>query len=109
MRVTVLEPELVHEDARRRLTQLFTADIKQVNIYECKADVTLGNHYHKETVEYFYILDGEMLSNGKKMVAGDLFMFIPEQVHTIVTKTDCRFMTFVTKAFNLEAPDLWKS
>lgn len=107
--MTVLEPEIVHEDARRRLTQLFTANIKQVNLYECRANVTLGNHYHKETVEYFYLLDGHMESNGKPMNPGDLFMFIPEQVHKIETKTDCRFMTFVTKEFNLEAPDLWKS
>lgn len=104
-----MEPEFVHSDTRRKITQLFTADIKQVNVYECKANITLGNHYHKKTIEYFYILDGEVESNGRTMVSGDLFVYHPEQVHTIVTKTDCRFMTFLTLPFNQEEPDLWKS
>jgi len=104
-----MEPQFIHEDSRRKITQLFTADIKQVNLYECKPNVELGNHYHKETVEYFFVLDGEIESNGKTMVPGDLFVYHPQQMHKIVTKTDCRFMTFLTKAFNQESPDLWKS
>lgn len=104
-----MEAEFVHKDDRRKLTQLFTADIKQINVYECEPNVVLGNHYHKQTIEYFYILDGEIESNGKTMVDGDLFVYHPEQVHTIVTRTACRFMTFVTKEFDKENPDLWKS
>ena len=105
----MIEPESVHKDSRRTLTQLLTADIKQVNVYEVEPNVTLGNHYHKETIEYFYILDGEIESNGKTMVAGDLFVYYPQTVHTIVSKTNTRFMTFLTKPYNPEAPDLWKS
>lgn len=104
-----MEPEFVDVDARRKLTQLFTADIKQVNFYECKPNVTLGNHYHKQTVEYFFVLDGEIEANGKLMKEGDLFVYHPEQMHTIVSKTDARFMTFLTVPFNSQEPDLWRS
>ena len=108
MRTTLLEPESVHQDARRTITQLFTADIKQVNVYEAKANVTLGDHYHKNTIEYFYILDGEVVANGKYCTAGDLFVYYPETKHTIVCRTDCRFMTFLTLPYDERNPDIWK-
>lgn len=104
-----LEPEFSHEDSRRKLTQLLTADIKQVNVYECQANVNLGNHFHKKTVEFFYILDGEIESNGETKKEGDLFVYYPETMHTIWAKTTCRFMTFLTVPFDKENPDLWKS
>ena len=109
MRVTLLEPEFVHSDERRTLTQLFTANFKQVNLYECKANVSLGDHYHKKTIEYFYIIDGELEVNGREVKARDSFVFHPEQVHTILTKTVAMFMTFLTEAYDKDNPDLWKT
>lgn len=109
MKPTLLEPDSIHSDSRRTLTQLLTADIKQVNVYEVQPNVTLGNHYHKNTIEYFYVLDGEIESNGKEMRPGDLFVYYPQTLHTITTKTSSRFMTFLTVPYNQENPDLWKS
>ena len=44
----VLSPEFSHSDSRRRLTQLFTQNISQVNEYEVTKGAVLGNHYHKK-------------------------------------------------------------
>ena len=54
--MNVLKPEFVSQDSRRILSQLLTADIKQVNHYEAKRGAVLGNHYHKQTNEYFFII-----------------------------------------------------
>lgn len=106
----LISPEFVHEDTRRKLTQLFTADIKQVNIYEAKKDSNLGDHYHKETDEYFYILKGGVLYNNSRLLGkGDLFAVFPEEKHSIYCLTDVTFMTFLTKPFDKENPDLWKN
>lgn len=104
----ILLPEFQHTDSRRRLIQLLTGDIKQVNLYEAKKDATLGNHYHKDTVEYFYILKGTATYNDKEVVnPGTLFKVSPEENHMIRCLTNVKMMTFLTVPFDKEKPDLW--
>lgn len=104
----VLIPEDIHSDERRTITQLFTVDIKQVNLFEVQPGVELGNHYHKDTIEYFYVLEGKLKSNNKIMSAGDLFVYYPQENHKIKTITLTKFMTFLTKPFDKLNPDLHK-
>ena len=105
----LLEEEFSHEDERRKIIQLFTADIKQVNVYEAKKGSILGNHYHKETIEYFYIIRGDVLYNKSRIVkTGDFFVVYPQEVHTLECLTDVKLMSFLTKPYTQENPDLWK-
>lgn len=115
----ILTPETVNKNNKRTLTQLFTADIKQVNTYSVTRGAILGNHYHKETYEYFYILKGSFLvQTGKKtgnlnlteVVLGpkSLFVVEPYTVHTIESLSkDGQFMTFLTQEFKQESPDIY--
>lgn len=106
----LLSPEFVHVDERRKLTQLITADIKQINIYEAKKGSNLGDHYHKSTNEFFYILKGGVLYNKDRILGkGDLFAVFPEEKHSIYCLTDVTFMTFLTKAYDNEHPDIFTS
>lgn len=105
----VLVEESTHEDERRRITQLLTASIKQVNVYEAKKGAVLGNHYHKETDEYFYIVRGTVSYNGSRIFeTGDIFVVYPQEVHTLECITDTKLMTFLSKPYSKEEPDLWK-
>lgn len=107
--MTVLYPESVNQDTRRSLTQLLTADIQQINVYEAKIGSILGDHFHKSTTEYFYILSGTLIYNNGSIVEPDtLFVVYPEERHTLTCLTDAKFMTFLTKAYDEEKPDLWK-
>ena len=107
--MTTLEPEFVSKDERRSLTQLLTADIKQVNVYEAKEGSVLGNHYHKQTTEYFYILEGKVGYNKATVLGkGSLFSVRPLENHTITCLSDVQMMTFLTVPFDKENPDLWK-
>jgi len=113
----ILTPETVNKNNKRTLTQLFTADIKQVNTYSVTRGAILGNHYHKETYEYFYITKGSFLMQSKdkqgvlieKVIGpGSLFVIEPYTVHTIESLSkDGQFMTFLTKEFKQESPDIY--
>ena len=108
--MNVLQEESFHEDNRRSITQLFTADTKQVNVYQAKKGATLGNHYHKETTEYFYIVRGTVIYNTERIFStGDIFVVHPQEVHTLKCITDTKFMTFLTKAYSEGDKDQWKS
>lgn len=107
--MTVLSPESVNKDSRRSLIQLLTADIEQVNIYEAQEGSVLGNHYHKETTEYFYVLEGTLVYNKGSVIDSDtLFVVYPGEKHTLTCLTKVKFMTFLSKAYDKESPDLWK-
>ncbi len=105
----LLEPEFKHEDGRRSLTQLFTAPINQVNFYNAKKGAILGDHFHKETIEYFYVTKGTLLYNNERVInRGTTFVVEPQENHTLECMTDVHLMTFLTKPFDKEKPDLWK-
>ena len=105
-----LKAEFKHQDLRRSVVQLLTADIKQINIYEANYGAELGNHFHKETLEYFYIIRGVLKYNNKGTAKrGDLFFPDLKEKHTLKVLSDkATFMTFLTKPYNKENPDVWK-
>ena len=105
----LLAEESRHEDSRRTLIQLLTASIKQVNLYEAKKGAILGNHYHKETDEYFFLIRGEVLYNEQRVVkAGDLFVVYPQENHVLECLTDVKLMSFLSKAYSEKETDQWK-
>ena len=105
----ILSPEFIDSDKRRILTQLLTASLRQVNYYEAKSGSILGNHYHKETVEYFFLIEGSLIyNNGSVIDGGTLFVVYPMEKHTLTCLTDIKMLTFLTKEYNQENPDVWK-
>lgn len=107
-----LKPLSVVKDSRRTLSNLFRADIKDVNFYEAKKGSVLGNHYHKKTDEYFFIVKGICLvhtpSNKKMAMKGALFVIKPPMNHSIECITDCSFITFLTEPYDSINPDIFK-
>ena len=104
-----LSPEFTHQDHRRTISQLFTAPIHQVNRYDVKKDAVLGDHYHKETREYFLITKGSFiiqygnykskLFTAKAVNKGDYFVVEPYEKHTIECMSqEGQFLTFLTKS-----------
>lgn len=109
----ILQPESTHRTARRNLSQLVTADLKQVNLYEASRGAKLGNHYHKSTTEYFYIIKGTfMVEVGSASFAanpGLLFKVEPYENHVLEALTNkASFLTFLSEPYNDKQPDLHK-
>lgn len=105
----LLYPEFSHIDSRRMLQQLITANIKQVNYYKAHPGAVLGDHFHKETVEYFFVASGKVAYNDEQVMGpGDFFAVYPEENHKLECITEVELLTFLTKEFDKEKPDLWK-
>jgi len=104
----LIEAEFTHEDERRKLQQLFTKDIKQVNFAQAKEGAVLGNHFHKETIEYFLITSGLVRYNDDKIMSkGDVFVVYPEEVHKLECMTDVDYVSFLTRPYLPESTDIW--
>lgn len=114
----LLQPEVVHADQRRTLTQLVTADLKQVNVYQVNKGCVLGGHYHMHTNEYFYVTKGSFVvfmhrfgekhSASRILNKGSFFMAGSGYVHSLEALTNGEFLTFLTLPFNPKEPDLWQ-
>ena len=105
--MTKIPVEFEHSDHRRTLKQLFTGDVAQVNLFYAKEGVVLGDHFHKETKEYFHILRGSVIYNDEQVVSkGQTFRVDPNERHKIECLSDVVMMTFLSKPYKKENPDI---
>ena len=74
--------------------------INSVTIITFSKGAIRGNHYHKKTIQWNYVLDGEVIyyseTNNKKsrvtMRAGDLSVSYPYQKHAFKSQTKSRVL-----------------
>lgn len=106
----LIKPEFQHKDLRRTLTQLLTADLKQINVYECKKGTILGDHFHKETIEVFYVIKGRIKYNERPaaILPGQAFIVPPLENHKLRCITRVKLMSFLSKPFVQEDSDTYK-
>jgi dTDP-4-dehydrorhamnose 3,5-epimerase-like enzyme len=114
-------PEFEHIDDRREFRQILTEDIKQINHYKARNGAILGNHYHIETGEYFFVLYGSLFirwCKGSKFSSfvstniineGDVLLIPPEHFHSVTCLKNTEFMTFLTVAHDTQNPDIWQT
>ncbi len=57
---SLLTVDFDFKDDRGKLTQLFHSGYSQVNVLETKKGVIRGGHFHKNTIEIFYIVRGKI-------------------------------------------------
>ena len=107
-----ISPVSVNSDSRRTLTNLLRRDIKDINVCEAKKGCILGNHYHKLTDEYFYIVRGTCLvhsgDNSQIVNKRSLFLIEPNIKHSVECLTDVTYLTFLSEPFNESNPDIYK-
>ena len=85
------------EDTRGSLTQLVHEGFAQVNVLITKKGVTRGGHYHKKSVEAFYVVSGSVevtaaYENEVKQYVfrkGDFFEVHPYVIHSMFFEEDC--------------------
>tara|TARA_Y100000996_G_scaffold398078_1_gene365781 strand:+ start:358 stop:750 length:393 start_codon:yes stop_codon:yes gene_type:complete len=78
------------KDNRGEITDILENEkINSITIITFKKGAIRGNHFHKKTTQWNYVLDGEIIyysqeknkKNKVKMVAGDLSVSYPFQKH----------------------------
>ncbi|GAG02193.1 unnamed protein product [marine sediment metagenome] len=100
----VKHPQYSHKDERGEITDiLLKENVQYVTLITSAQGATRGNHYHKETIQFVYILEGKikLLSQmpGVPVVAvilqkGDLAVNEPMEGHAMVALEDSVFMVF---------------
>ena len=66
--MNIQQIKLTFEDSRGTITDIVEQiDFNGATIISSKAGSIRGNHYHKESVQYIYVLEGKMVSRSKKM------------------------------------------
>lgn len=98
----VTRPQYSHKDDRGEITDILVKEkIECVTLITSAKGTTRGNHYHKKTVQWVYILEGKMklLSQmpGAHVVAtilekGDLGVTAPMERHAMITLEDSAFI-----------------
>lgn len=97
-------PQYNHKDKRGEITDiLIKENIDYVTVITSAKGSVRGNHYHKETVQFVYILEGKMKlltrlpnqpTSATILEKGDLaFTDVLEQ-HAMIALEDSAFMVF---------------
>ena len=99
-------PPLSRKDERGQITDvLVNENVEYVTLISQVEGATRGNHYHKETVQSVYILEGrlKMFSRlpGQSVVEtvlerGDLAVTDRMEEHALLALEDSSFMVFTT-------------
>jgi quercetin dioxygenase-like cupin family protein len=61
----------------------------EVGVLKHKKDETWKAHFHKEAIEYNYLIEGEMTIQGQLLKAGDIFVIDKYEVADPHFITDC--------------------
>jgi quercetin dioxygenase-like cupin family protein len=100
MKVLHLRP--AHADARGAILDILTGvKIDAITIITSKKGAVRGNHYHKRTIQYTYLISGRLSyltsKNGKVarrvLKPGDLVESPANETHTFVALQDSVFLS----------------
>ena len=94
-----------HKDSRGSLTQLVHEGFKQINVLESNAGSIRGAHYHKKSVEAFYLITGSVevefkgheRSEKVTFHQGDFFEIRPDVLHNMYFPEFCLMVQMYDK------------
>lgn len=101
----ILKTKINFKDARGEIRDILNGKkIDSITLITCKKGAVRGNHYHKKTFQYTYILSGSFdayskkLPKGKvlkkKVKAGDLTVHEPSNCHAFKALEDSSLISF---------------
>lgn len=98
-------------DDRGSLTQLVHSGYEQINVLFTKKGVERGGHFHKKSLECFYVVSGSVKVTGQLggsaeehlFREGDFFQVNLNVIHNMYFPEDCVLVAMYDKW--IEAPD----
>ena len=100
--MNIQQIKLTFEDSRGTIKDIVEQiDFNGATIISSKAGSIRGNHYHKESMQYIYVLEGKMISRSKKMgekltevvvKKGDLISHEKYEAHMFEALEDTTFL-----------------
>jgi quercetin dioxygenase-like cupin family protein len=102
----VSRPEIVYEDERGRIIDVIAAtDMNYATVITSKKGVFRGNHFHKKTVQWVYLLSGKVKSLSRMpgreietaiLEPGDLWKNDPFEEHELIALEDSQFLVLTS-------------
>ena len=95
--------KVAHQDKRGKIIDILENEkINAITLITIKKGAVRGNHYHKKTYQWNYIVSGKMqlvtLKNKKKktitLSPGDIAVTKPGEAHALIGKTSCKCLVF---------------
>jgi len=100
----IVHKKSVFEDERGRIIDILEKEIVEyVTLISSKKGSIRGNHYHKESMQYIFVLKGSLRlltqMPGEKIEtvlikSGDLVFTPPMEKHTVIALEDSEFLVF---------------
>jgi len=96
--------KIAFKDRRGKIIDLIEGEkISAITLITIKKGAIRGNHYHKKTWQWSYIVSGKMrlvtkMPNQKikktLLNPGDLALTLPGELHALIGIEDCKFLVF---------------
>ncbi|MGV8130106.1 MAG: cupin domain-containing protein [Methanolinea sp.] len=114
----------IHSDSRGSIQGLINSGTwKEINLISSDKEILRGNHYHKNTLELFIILEGEIevrtqkvgenILEGEPSVfhvkSGDVFLIEPMINHIFIPHTYSRWLNVLSECVDVENPDFHRA
>lgn len=100
MEVKKIKPSF--QDERGKITDVITNEpVEHATIITSRKGAVRANHFHKDTFQYLYVLQGKLRVVGQMpgkdaieaiMVEGDLIVNVPEERHAFEALEDSTFL-----------------
>jgi quercetin dioxygenase-like cupin family protein len=100
--VEITRPGIAFEDDRGRIIDVIGGiEFNYFTVITSRKGVTRGNHFHRKTVQWVYVLHGKMLAHsripGGRLIrtvleAGDLITNPPLEEHALTALEDSEFL-----------------
>ena len=115
----LLKPDFYVSNEKGQLAQLCHEGWKQVNVLISPAGSCRGNHYHKDNLECFYVVSGQIKvvfttidgSESEEHVfdKGDMFCILPNIVHSLASVSDTVLVALYDKGVESDSgeKDIW--
>jgi len=111
-----VKPYFSHKDSRGKILGISQFDwMREVNYIESCAASKRGGHYHKHTMELFYIIEGEInvlilnvkTKESKEFVVkgSDIFIIEPYEVHTFRILKDAKWINILSNPMDEQNSD----
>lgn len=101
----ITHPRVAFQDDRGRIVDVMEAiDCNYVTIISSRKGVTRGNHYHRNTTQWVYVLRGKMLAYSRMpdapvqravLETGDLIKNPPLEQHALTALEDSEFLVLI--------------
>jgi dTDP-4-dehydrorhamnose 3,5-epimerase-like enzyme len=102
----ITHPEVAHADERGSIIDILAGiEVNYATVISSKKGVVRGNHYHQKTIQWVYVLRGQLQALSRRpdenvqeaiLNSGDLLENQPHEEHTLVALEDSEFLVLTS-------------